>query len=527
MLARFKSVFASLSLPTAAQVAGRETQDAGHVVGTGVVVVIACFVLLVHWYGEAWLVPWHDEVVIGRLAQNLGNGAGFRNDWMDGLLPGADRRTYWQMPAYPIALAGWGKLWGFDLNTMRELSRCLSVIALLLLFALGRCVGLAPLWRLVVVLWTASDLNFQFAANFVRPEALCTTLLIAASVAAAKATVTDDPLPWWLSVGICTASAVLTHPLALLPSLVLFVTAWRQTGWRGASAAGVPMLVAMGGWLLYAAQEPALFLAQMRAHWAHKQKSGVESLLLLATGADFWGIWRYLGVPMTPQPAAAIALIGAYYAWSRRRCCTAGWLGAFVVALYTVVALGAEAWYPAVFVPFGYLLAAWLCHDLAVWRPTWRPMLLTVAAVWWSLQAALIVRHATAVPRVRTEVQAFTETVAQLLPHRAVVLIGSFSPDPTYALRRVRPDVRVYALMPLRMVNRSALHRLQGQLTHALVLEPRLQGVTASGVVVRRWHFTFGGLSAPRRGVRVVLLRCAALPTASQGAHNSKRLAGF
>jgi hypothetical protein len=34
------------------------------------------------------------------------------------------------------------------------------------------------------------------------------------------------------------------------------------------------------------------------------------------------------------------------------------WLMAFIFALYASVTLGAEAWYPPLFVPFGYLLLA-------------------------------------------------------------------------------------------------------------------------------------------------------------------------
>ncbi|MFA0768367.1 MAG: hypothetical protein OXFUSZZB_001695, partial [Candidatus Fervidibacter sp.] len=118
------------------------------------------------WYGDAWLVPWHDEVVIARLAQNWAMGKGFRNDLLEGVLTGAERRTFWQMPLYPMALALWGKVFGFDLNALRWLSRLLGMCGLLLTFALARRLGASPIWCALAMLWVASDLNFQFAANF-------------------------------------------------------------------------------------------------------------------------------------------------------------------------------------------------------------------------------------------------------------------------------------------------------------------------------------------------------------------------
>jgi hypothetical protein len=83
------------------------------------VLIVVLFLGVEGWYGNAWLVPWQDEVVIARLAQNWAMGKGFRNDLLEGVLTGAERRTFWQMPLYPMALALWGKVFGFDLNALR------------------------------------------------------------------------------------------------------------------------------------------------------------------------------------------------------------------------------------------------------------------------------------------------------------------------------------------------------------------------------------------------------------------------
>jgi len=88
----------------------RERNGLPHWANLASCAIIVAFLLLLNFYGDAWLVPWHDEVVIGRLAQNIAQGKGFRNDLIDDILIGADKRTYWQMPVYPFALSLWCKI---------------------------------------------------------------------------------------------------------------------------------------------------------------------------------------------------------------------------------------------------------------------------------------------------------------------------------------------------------------------------------------------------------------------------------
>jgi len=474
------------------------------------------------WYGDAWLVPWHDEVVIARLAQNWATGRGFRNDLLEGVLAGAERRTYWQMPFYPMVLAVWGKLLGFDLNTLRWLSRLLGACSLLLTFALLKRLGASPFGCVLAVLWVASDLNFQFAANFVRPEMLCGTLLLLAaflslpSASLSSLTAQSQPfaLPcsplvpfssWWL-LGVIAALAVLTHPIALPMALVLMAIAHRRSGWQGAIAIAVPLLLAMAGWLLYAVTDWATFLAQMQAHWLHKGRRTLEDFLTLALGAAFWGFRFYLGIPLNVVPAIAI-VVTATAATLRRHLLLPKSFLAFAVALYTVAALGREASYPALCVPVVYALAALLWQRMSEQKVAWRKMLIAMALGWWAYQGSVVARHLAAVPKIREELTTFYADLDRTLPPNARLLVGSFSPDPTIHLLRFRPDVRVYELMPLPMVDRKAFRRLRHHLTHTLLLSGlRWRG----GVRLRQWHFSFGGLAKGEKGITLVLWQCRA-----------------
>ncbi len=436
--------------------------------------VVAVFLGVESWYGEAWLVPWHDEAVITRLAQNLATGKGFINDFLEGVLTGAERRTYWQMPAYPMALAVWGKMFGFDLNALRWFSRLLGAVILLLTFAIAVRLGASPFWSVVSVLWVASDLNFQFAANFVRPEMLCGVfLLLAAFLALPSSSAVLRPLSllpsrWW-RVGIAVTFAVMTHPIAVPMALVAVISAYRRSGWQSAMIVVSPISIAMTAWFFYVATDWATFLAQWRAHWLHKERTMVD-LLLHCLGVTFWGLYGYLGVPMNAVPALAI-VVTAGIATLRGHLSVSRVFLAFVAVLYAVTALGGEAFYPALCMPFIYVLAALLLQGLSeqtiqplslVFHPPFlrrKVLMATVALMWWIYQTNVVIRHCAAVPKIRRELATFSADLIQALPSNAHLLVGSFSPDPTFSLLRFRPDVRIYALMPLPMVDKEAFQK--------------------------------------------------------------------
>jgi len=213
-------------------------------------------------------------------------------------------------------------------------------------------------------------------------------------------------------------------------------------------------------------------------------------------------------------------LIAAFWIGVREKRVLPRWLMAFVVVLYASVTLGAEAWYPPLFVPLGYLLLA--ATGWHIWRKTnfntgrrtgdvgrkvVKIVLLWLALVWWVYQASVVSRHVAAVPKIRQQVETFVAELELLLPKDSVLLVGSFSPDPTLALLENRPDLQLYQLMPSRMLNKRAVKELREKLTHMLVLEKAMKEPFFRGREIGRWHFDFGGLTkSPRQGVTIVLL---------------------
>ncbi|MEJ7613461.1 MAG: hypothetical protein SQA66_07450 [Candidatus Fervidibacter sacchari] len=492
--------------------------------------IIVAFLLLLNFYGDAWLVPWHDEIVIGRLAQNIAEGKGFRNDLIDDILIGADKRTYWQMPVYPFALSLWCKILqrdeGFDLTKGRWFSRLLGALTLLLLLVLAVRLRLPPLAVVLALLWTATDLTFQFASNFVRPDILTCCLLMATALLLACGAHSENQAPFLnlqtpvqvFLVGLVAALAVFVHPIALPCWLVSGSIVVKRHGWRNGLVFAFPFLVGVAGWLSYASLDWDIFVGQMKAHLAHKGSMSLDRLLLLL-GITFWGIWIYLKVALNPFPWLAVLITAVWIGW-RERWVLPRWLMIFVAVLYASVTLGAEAWYPPLFVPFGYLLLAAIGWH--IWRKTnfntgrgtgdegrkaVKIVLLGLALGWWVYQASVVLRHIAAVPKIRQQVATFTAELEQFLPKNSVLLVGSFSPDPTLALLENRPDLQLYQLMPSRMLNKRAMKQLREKLTHMLVLEKATKKPFFRGREIGRWHFDLGGLTkSPHQGVTIVLL---------------------
>lgn len=483
------------------------------------------FLILLTFYGDAWLVPWHDEVVISQLARNIAEGKGFRNDLLDDLLIGADKRTYWQMPVYPFALSLWGSIFGFDLNGLRWFSRLVGALCLLLLLALAVQFQLPKPIAALALLWTATDLTLQFASNFVRPDILTCCFLMSASLVLTYSSMTAERS---LLAGLLLTTAVFTHPVALPYWLTSGLVIVKKSGWRNGLVFSLPFWIGVVGWLGYVMLDWEIFLGQMKAHLAHKNLFSFSSHLISLLGLTFWGIQFCLGVVLNSLPWLSV-LGTAIWIGFRERWVLPSWFILLTFVLYASVTLGIEVWYPPLFVPFGYLLLAamgWHAWQKANSKAV-KILLLTLAFSLWVYQASVVARHIPAVPKIRQQVKIFVTELERLLPKGAVLLVGSFSPDPTFALMRLRPDLKLYQLMPAPMLNKHSLKWLRGNLTHMLVLEEATKEPLFEGHELKRWRFDFGGLAQPpHRGVTIVLLKVSNRDSPETETKRERRIKG-
>lgn len=413
--------------------------------------------LLLHCYGTVLLPFVPDESLFLQAAHNLANGNGMGTPALDDLLPGIAQRTYWQPPVYFLALAAWGSMTGFDVVAARWLSRLCAVGVLALLWLLARQWGLGRWAGLLCVLWTASDLAFQYNANIARMDMLSALGLTACLLAFTL--YQRDGKEWQVALaGVCGALATLTHFITLPAVAVLGMVLCRRRRWRASVWFALPIAIGWLLWLTYAAQDWHGWSGQLAAQFIRKGASGLTPmalrLLFLHSAMPLWGVFKTNALPL-----GSILLVGSLVAAWRRNPLFSRWQIAALFATYTAAAIGGEFWYVGWWTPFGYLLLGrWLHAVDARWKPKVGLVVFCAALVGW--QAVTVAQTLTSVPRLRDDVARFFAEVSSVLPKGATVVLHSV-PDPFPVLQRVRPDLHLVQLSPTPMLPAALAHNFQ------------------------------------------------------------------
>ncbi len=187
-------------------------------------VAIGCFclsavVFLLHFLLYRYSFPPNslDEASFSSPAVDLATKGTFSTSVHAGLLPGADRYTYWMPPLYMVLLAGVFKIFGATVLTAKLFSFFLAVLAAYLITLLSD--------SLYVKIYLASLVLIcpfiVISSAFIRMEALAIPLLTAAIVG-----VKFNIRTHWLA--ILAALMALTHPMLMPCSIALAFTIWRR-----------------------------------------------------------------------------------------------------------------------------------------------------------------------------------------------------------------------------------------------------------------------------------------------------------
>lgn len=218
------------------------------------------------WCDEGWFACAAFNLVRhGRLAITILDPHGFP---FAPYVEGIHRFTFWVLPGYLLALAGWNKIFGFGVLAMRGLSIVWSAVALgswyVVMERLGRSRALALLTAALVGI----DHNFAVSAATGRMDMMCAALGFLAMALYLHFRETNFAAAVWSS-STAAAAAALTHAngaLALLSLAVLAVSLDRgRIRARWIAAAAVPYVVFGGAYVLYVSQDTGAFLSQMRA----------------------------------------------------------------------------------------------------------------------------------------------------------------------------------------------------------------------------------------------------------------------
>lgn len=217
--------------------------------------------------------PWSDEAWFAQAGLNLATRGEMTTPVLETTgtkFKGLDRHTYWIMPLHLVTQAGWYKVFGFSLLSMRVLSAVFGVLALFSwYFIVGRLTGKQEIALLTFVL-LAFDYVFVMGASFGRGDMMSAAL--GAAGLAAYLCLRERNFTWAiLASHSLIAACGLTHPNGGVAFFVglLFLTFYfdrARLSWRHLGLAAIPYFIGAIGWGAYILQAPADFVAQFTAN---------------------------------------------------------------------------------------------------------------------------------------------------------------------------------------------------------------------------------------------------------------------
>lgn len=179
------------------------------------------------------------------------------------------QRTYWVLPLHLLAQAGWYKLFGFSLLSMRMLSTFWGLVALLSWFFIMKALSKDRQIALLMLALLSIDYVFIVGASLGRMDLMSAALGFAGF--AVYLNLRERNLHWAILLSqCCIVASGLTHPNGILHFTgLLFLTLYfdrRRIRWQHAGIAIIPYLVGGMGWGLYLLQDPSAFVAQFTSN---------------------------------------------------------------------------------------------------------------------------------------------------------------------------------------------------------------------------------------------------------------------
>ena len=181
-------------------------------------------------------------------------------------LKGIDRYTYWEMPLHIVVQAGWYKIFGVSLFSMRALSIAAGLVALgcwyVIVVKVSKHRGLA----LLVLFLSAIDTSFLILSATGRADML--SVAFGAAAQASYLALRARALRLALLVGHSfVVASGLTHPVGGLVALASLLFLYQYLDRRRFVFSDLPVILAPYaagalGWGLYISESPSLFWAQ-------------------------------------------------------------------------------------------------------------------------------------------------------------------------------------------------------------------------------------------------------------------------
>jgi hypothetical protein len=213
------------------------------------------------WCDEGWFFdPVYNLLVHGTTGTSIlqADGTPFS---------GIEKRTYWQVPFYFVAEAGWMAVFGLSLFAMRALSEAAGVFFLLSWVYIVHKLGFSRRVVLLTAVFMATDYVTVSTAADGRMDMLSAALGAGALAAYLKFRERRLGLAVVLTNALLALSG-LTHAtggvlyMVAAAGLASFFRDWKRFGVRHIVLAAGPYLIGAGCWGLYIAADPRSFVSQ-------------------------------------------------------------------------------------------------------------------------------------------------------------------------------------------------------------------------------------------------------------------------
>lgn len=212
--------------------------------------------------------PWSDEGWFACAGYNLATHGFMGTTVLEekgSPFAGINRRTYWILPLHIIAQAGWYRLTGFSLFSLRALSTLFGVVGLLSWYVIARRLSGNATVALLAAALLGADYYFVQLGSFGRYDMMSAAL--GAASLAAYLQLRDKNLQAAVLIShVLVVANGLTHFMGIFAWLALVLLMGhfdrRRLRWRHLALAALPYLIGAAAWGGYILQDTGSFKAQ-------------------------------------------------------------------------------------------------------------------------------------------------------------------------------------------------------------------------------------------------------------------------
>lgn len=280
-----------------------------------VIASVLCYLILAVTLADV-RTPQSDEGHFAEAAFNIATTGRFVMPTWTPWLPTLDHRVYAVMPLYFFALAGWFRIFGMSMLTMRYFTVLWGCIFVLSYYVLMRNISSDRVLALVGMLSLVFNYDL-INLTTARYDAMSAGLGALGLAIYSFLRRRNLALALLLS-NTCVAAAAMTHPYGALglAYLAIFFLIFDRDRFRARYfvLAALPYFVALGGWAWYIAQDPTMFRSQFGQNASVHRVSLLHPLTAITSEIRdrYWAYFGGTGTGVSPYMHLKLGVLLLY-----------------------------------------------------------------------------------------------------------------------------------------------------------------------------------------------------------------------